>query len=399
MIIKVVEGEISWLPELKISDFPEMPSSIKIHLKSDVLGLEPIGVVGSIPLINNKTLQIIPKIGEINFLRLLLKAEGSQIQLENKFNEFVSYAVDDEKNVFSIIARNLLSSVSEILHRSPIQGRIRKSINSDFIQGNLHIEKTLINLATKKAFPISSIIKQRTFDIPENRVITECVIIAWIFLPNSQKHKFKITYENWLKKFPRSKNLELDLSVVEKRFSSRGYRGPRDYYHNVLMLCKILLGINGIGGVGKEYVHGDALLLNTADIFEKYIRQILCDAYSKEGYVVCKGVMREQSLYSDGRFWLIPDVIMKKENKPLLIIDAKYKKPDASDHYQMLIYLNSYNLKYGFLIAPNYIGTEIEVKDFLTFDKRVVREIYLPMQNLPLVEETLSSLIRTYSLS
>ena len=98
MIQKAEEGEITWFPGLTLSAIPHPVSKeIKIHLKRAVLGLEPQGVVGAIPLRNGDTLQIVPKIGHVNFLRLLFKAEGHQPDLEREYNEFVDYSVDTKK--------------------------------------------------------------------------------------------------------------------------------------------------------------------------------------------------------------------------------------------------------------------------------------------------------------
>ena len=163
------------------------------------------------------------------------------------------------------------------------------------------------------------------------------------------------------------------------------------------MLAKIILGSSGVGFSGGNQIHGDAVLLNAADIFEKYVRSVVRDAYAEKGFVVTKGGVGVHSLYTDGSFELLPDVVISKNGATCLIADAKYKKPTASDHYQMSSYLAAHNLKRGVLIAPLFSGASVVIKEYSTPNKLVVRELFLPMNDLDATEEALSSLVEDFS--
>ena len=148
------------------------------------------------------------------------------------------------------------------------------------------------------------------------------------------------------------------------------------------------------GSSVRQTVEGDAILLNTADIFEKYLRSVISEAYSDLGYVISKGGVGGTSLYTDGSFELQPDITISKDGRTLLIADAKYKQPTAGDHYQMHTYLAVNRIKRGLLLAPLYEGNEVVLREYSTTDKTVVREIYLPMNNLPLTEDFLRTVLQ-----
>ena len=398
MIWKIIEGEVAWLPGINSLDIPQaLPAGISIHLRTGTIGIESQGLVGAIPLKNGDTIHITSKIGEINFLRLLFKAEGRQDSLESEFDEFVRYSVTDEANIELIVARKLLVCFDEILRLGPIRGRRRGYKVGNYAAGEIHAVKTAMNLVTKKLQPVVSLVKEKTRDIPENRLLTEALIRVWPFLSSQAQKKYEGIHHLWLKKFPRSREIFRDLLMIDHTFAADGYGGSRDYYRRALMLAKIILGSSGIGFGSKSDVSGDAILLNAADVFEKYIRSVICEAYVNKGYVVTKGGVGLQSLYTDGSFQLVPDIVISRKGLTSLIADAKYKKPASSDHYQMNAYLTAHKLKRGLLLAPLYTGNSVKVKEFTTPDKVVVREVYLPMSDLDATEKNLASLVELYS--
>jgi hypothetical protein len=60
--------DLAWLPK-------GLPPQIRPFRRGNRVGLEIDTLVGSVPLRNGDTLQIKPKVGTANFLRMLLDAE------------------------------------------------------------------------------------------------------------------------------------------------------------------------------------------------------------------------------------------------------------------------------------------------------------------------------------
>lgn len=399
MILSVTEGEIAWLTQLCPSDLPHpLPAQIKTHLRNEEVGIEAQGVVGAIPLRNGDTLQIVPKIGKVNFLRLLFKAEGVQPELNRSYDEFVTYSLDDERNVDAVVARYLFVSADEIMKRSLQCGTIKRRRLGLFAAGQIDAVATALNLAQRKLEPVAYIVREKTIDIAENRVITEAVVRAWVILSQPDKDIFAPVYERWMARFHRPNDVQHDLWEVERGFAERRYGGARGYYQKALMLAQIILGSSGLGFYDAAMVEGDAILLNTAAIFERYVRNVISEKYSDSGYVVTKGGSGISSLYTDGSFEIDPDIVISRDGKILLIADAKYKIPTADDHYQMISYLQVKGVRSGLLLAPLYDGQDVRVREYATTNRTFVREVYLPMKNLPETEAFLGTVIGRFSL-
>lgn len=78
--------------------------------------------------------------------------------------------------------------------------------------------------------------------------------------------------------------------------------------------------------------------------------------------------------------------------QPVFVGDAKYKKPDASDHYQLHAYMRAYGVSVGALISPDFAKPNTDVLSRFTHDGLKTIEIYLPLSNLDKAEESLARL-------
>lgn len=398
MIVSVSEGDTTWLPGFSPSLLPHrLPDGIKLHVRGDVFGIEVQGLAGTVPLLNGDTLRILPKIDRVNFLRLLFRAEGAQRDLERDYDGFVEYAVEDSSSFDVIVARQLMLRIAEILFRSVQQGRIEVRRRGRFAAGKIDPIGTAYGLSVRDADPVRYSVRQRTVDIAENRILTEAAIRSWHYLPSSDRARFHAVFNKWCSRIPRSTDLPGDLLAIQRGFASRRFGGPRDYYRRALMLALIVLGSDGVGFEGSRNVEGDALLINTADIFEKYLRNVISAANSEKGYVVTKGGLGTRSLYTNGAFDLEPDIVVSRDASVLLILDAKYKKPSADDHYQMLAYLSAFGIARGVFLAPSFSSNEVEVVEYTTPDRYVVREVYLPMSDLAATEEFLAEVVQKFA--
>ena len=398
MLRSIREGEISWLPGLTLHHLPQaLPTGIYVHAKGALLGLEAQGVAGSIPLRNGDTLQILPKVGQVNFLRMLFLAEGRQGRLRRDYDDFVAFSVDEDESLNFLVARQLIASAARILHQSPMVGRIERKGRGAFAVGRLDPVKTALNIAARKSAPVEYTRRERTLDTAENRVISEALVRAQSSLLPADREMYDPVILKWHRKFNRSNRIKDDLHEVEEGFSSSRYGGPRGYYHRALMLSQIVLGSFGVGLGEASLVEGDAMLLNTADVFERYLRATIASRYAAEGYVVSKGGGAMQSLYTDGSYEITPDIIIQKDGKTVLIADAKYKTPSSSDHYQMNAYLGVMGTSKGILLAPAMGKHKVYARAYATGRGCFVHEAFLPMADLKATEAFLSSLVEQFA--
>jgi len=393
------EGALTWFENLAWECLPApLPSGIRLLSRRGLLGIEVQGLVGAIPLQDGRTLRILPKVGNTNFFRLLFVAEGNQQELNREYEDFVSYSSDPESSVEQIAARQLLESISEILRRSPKTSRQVATVSSDFSRGQLLPVATALKIAQRTSAPVVSRTKLRSLNTPENRILNEAARRAHSMLNQAEQATYLRTLHHWIERFPRSKHISRDLEFVERSFAKNNYGGPRGYYQRALMLARVILGSHGFSISGDDnQVSGDALLINTADIFEKYLRRVVQSTHEGEGFIVTKGNANSESLYTDGSFSLEPDIIVERRNRIVLIADAKYKTPTGPDHYQMYVYLKRHSVSCGVLICPNFDSNDVMMREFLTPDRLIIRELHVPMNDLDLTEATLASIVRDYS--
>lgn len=395
----VKEGETAWFPNLRLDDLPDnLPAGVQILSKRGYVGLRVDGLVGAIPIGESGTLRITPKIGNANFFAMFFRAEGSLSEVENEFHKLVDYSFEAERSLEKVVARSLIYSASEIMRRSPLIKRIEKFEASSAATGAIDAVSTVKRLKTGSDQPVVSKRKIRSTNIPENRLISVALQRALPLLNELEKATLSPIVSNWIKKFPTSTEVLRDLEEVERGLAKNRYGGPRGYYQTALVSALIILGTSGLSLSGSESARGDAVLLNTADVFEKYLRNTLSSHYSKRGLLVTKAGLERASLYTNGSFSLEPDIVIYKDERLVLLCDAKYKIPTAADHYQMHTYLRSFKVKSGLLLCPNFESNHVEEKVFQSPDGSSVREIYLPMGDMEMAEDCLVNLVDKYSL-
>ena len=212
MIHQAIEGQVTWLPGVSHNDIPyPWPSSISIRVRSTGLGVVPQGVVGTVPLLNGDTIQILPKIGRVSFFRLFVTAGGLQQELKREFDEFVLYSLDDESDIDSLVARHLYLAALDILRLGSQIGRVHRRREGSFAMGRIDARATAFNIAAHRREPVAFWSRERTYDIPENRILTEAITQALPLLAKPDRDAFAHVYRRWLSRFTRSRNLIADL--------------------------------------------------------------------------------------------------------------------------------------------------------------------------------------------
>lgn len=397
-ILLAKEGEITWLPGIHFDDLPDgLPAGIQILSKSGILGLRVDGLVGTIPLRNGQTLRITPKIGDANFLAIFFRSEGKMDEVERDLDQLVEYSRSIQQSIESVVARSLIISASEIMRRSPMIRRVSVVQASRSAVGAIDPLATIKRLKSGSDLPVVSRTKARTVSTSENRIISMALPRALAFLKADDDIHFVKTVDRWNAIFPKSDDLVFDLEQVERGLARNRYGGPRGYYQKALVTSLIILGASGFSVSGADSVFGDSVLINTPDVYEKFLRNTMRKHYSDRGYLVTKTGISSTSLYTNGSYSLEPDIVVYKSNKLVLMCDAKYKVPTAADHYQMQTYLKRFGLRTGILLCPNFEGERVEERVFQTPDDTSIREVYLPMEDLDITEDFLGTLVEKYS--
>lgn len=388
------EGRPAWLPGVQLNHLPAgLPPSIRVLSKHGELGIEAQGVVGSIPLRDGTTLQILPKVGQTNFLRMLFRSHGVTEQANREFEEFVNYGTEDEPNLATLAARRLVIAADGVLRQGVALVRRRQRTRSVALAGHVDAASTALAIARREADPVVTTLRRKTNDSPENRVIAVALARSVSLLAPQDRPQGLEVIARWKRRVDATELTDRDLETVEERVAARWYGGPRAYYEPAVTLALVTLGTLGLSAAADPTVHGDALLMNSADVFERYVRRVIRDHYSDRGFIVTKGGSVSRSLYQDGSFEIDPDVVIERRGRIELIADAKYKRPTSNDHYQMQAYLGTSETQLGALLTPNGINGEPQVHRYVTPSGLATCVVDLPVDQPARTEAFLAELL------
>lgn len=391
----VEESSTTWLPGFPLGILPsELASQVRSVTRGGEVGLEVGGVIGTTSLLNGDTLQITPKVGPANFFRMLLTAEGLFDKKREANRQFVSWGIEQDADaVAAVLGRRFLSELAQIEANGPRFERVNTRQLRESPSGKILLGPSVKRMRLHSSKPFECIRRVRTSDVPENRVLAAAARIAAKNLKVRENWQLELTFR-WQRKFYRPSLLQADLAITAQRLAEGFYGGPRGAYGSGLTLARLILGQAGMSLEGRTRVLGDSLFVNSATLFENYVRAALAKVLKPMGLTVNKGGSPTQFLYDDGSFELIPDIRVSQGLDTLALGDAKYKDPDASDHYQMAAYMRSYNVSRAFLLCPEYGAAADQIRRHRTSDGRTVTVIRLPLRDLDATEALLADLRR-----
>lgn len=397
-IWSAAECSTTWLPEFPLGIVPSaLEPQVRIVTRGMATGLEIGGIIGAVPLLNGDTLHIVPKIGPTNFFRMLLTAEGLGDRAPREFNGFASWGADDASDaVPALLARRFLFELALIDAEGPRFGRNLERQVREIPSGRIALLPTVRRLRLRSATPFVCERRVRDFDVPENRVLAAAAgLSAGLISERGTLEPWQSALAfKWRKEFNRPETLHDDLAQTAKGLAVGTYGGPRGKYIHALTLARLILGQAGMSQEGRTRVMGDALLINSAALFEDYVRAVLSRVCKPMGLTVSKGGSPVQFLYDDGSFELIPDIRVSRGLSTLALGDTKYKDPESDDHYQMASYMRSYGVSRAFLLCPDYGDARETVVRRRAADGRTVLEVRLPMHDLDSAEALLGDLHR-----
>lgn len=154
----------------------------------------------------------------------------------------------------------------------------------------------------------------------------------------------------------RLRRIEMALAAVAldpeaRRLSeSIDYHRLNEHYRPALILARLLLdhlSFSGMAG-GNPFV---AFLVDMDWLFERYLGVVLKRAAGAWDVQVVE--QEHHTLDHAGQFSVRPDVVLYRQGRPQLVVDAKYKLDGAhGDLYQMLAYCHAVGLSKGILVYP-----------------------------------------------
>ena len=128
----------------------------------------------------------------------------------------------------------------------------------------------------------------------------------------------------------------------------------RPYYQEPLwaafaVLQGALPDISSIGSVRLE-----SLIVDVSMVFKAFVRRELEERLGSLGYSVQDGNQTPSPFFAESNEFVVkPDIIVRREGKPVVVLDAKYKrKPTEQDRYELLAFMDALGVAAGGFVCP-----------------------------------------------
>lgn len=309
--------------------------------------------VGLIQFANGKQIQILPKIANVNDSSETNYSNTKKILfnmlkcLKWKDHKIVNFANTDirKMNILEIFICMYINE-TEYLLKSGIKSKyIDKNENLNIFKGKLLVkENILYNHSHKERFYVS--FDEFSQDCSENRIIKATLnkLLKISYDINNQFRLKKLLQQ--LDHIKASVNFEYDFNHIMINRDTKSY-------DNIIEWSKVFL-LNKSFWTSSGRNVSKSLLFPMNRIFEDYITHHIKKKFGAEGWDVRTQVRKENLFDNPPIFKLIPDILIIKNGKGV-IIDTKWKKlinnkkknygVSQDDMYQMYTYCKKYKVK------------------------------------------------------
>ena len=315
--------------------------------------------------IKNITIQILPKIykNENNKQKEALTNLLYMLSYTNnlKLKENIANLAKDNdlfETYIYIFAKNLLKEIERGIYKD----YNKKEYELNYLKGKLNINKQIKHNLTKK-HKLYCIYNE----FSENNLINQILKYTIELLKNATKNS-------------KNKKLLNDLSfifedveykpITNKDFDKITFNRMNERFKPYIKMAELFIKNSSINLTTKD-LEMFSLIFNMDLLFEEFIGNIL-RKYKAEIFENDVNVYLQHKNYlmreitdknNKGFFALKPDIVVKENDKTILIIDTKYKQLindrsknynlHQSDIYQIFAYLKKYNCKNWYFAISN----------------------------------------------
>lgn len=373
--------------------------------------LSPRNYIGIIPLTAEYGVQIRPKSGLANFTYMLNRSGLLNRSLETPFDQTVPYAIpeDDIDSFFEGIILSFLQSLDEIKRWGLLRDDAQIAVESNIIKGRIDHPRWLRRSARYGLLmpPVPQWQSVSRYDNIPNRVLRTCLdYLAETPLQHIPKQDVleRLSYFGQVQS---DGVLQHELTILERMIESGRLPSNRYYYLPALNLALLIFRGAGLTLDEPQDVVFKPIVINTAIMFERYVRTVYQDAVTAYDAYAEDGRTNPIDFYnrSARKITIQPDIVVRRGGRTLMVVDVKYKfEPTTQDHYQMWAYLHGHDVKQGGFVsvtAPNVLRSErvrqYERNDYLisdfSFDSKNIRYSEEALHHL-IVQQMESSLAK-----
>jgi len=369
-------------------------NKIRIHpLGENKFKLQARQFVGEIKIPNSYTLIIKPKVGSLNFLKMLAYSEN----LEGIKN-FDSVLAAEGEDLVDFMAKLFLDAVDVITQEGIYNTYVSQIEEIPTIKGRLLLVQNIRKprISQEKFWCEYDEIST---DVLENQILLYCAELL-SNLVKGQKTKLEL---NEFQKFLENHGVSnfflephhLDLISIQKL---------NIHYDRALNLCEFILNLIWYGDFKKDQkIPLQGFLYDMNNLFQNFVTKVIQN--TSKNYDIYPELRNKNLLdriYSDktkdyqraSKVNLKPDIVIKEKgsSKTSLIIDTKYKETtSANDIYQSIAYSMAFDCPTVLLVPV--IGLPVKDGFILDPDLEVNGEIYVESLDFSYEEDFLPEII------
>lgn len=254
------------------------------------------------------------------------------------------------EDLLELVVLIFARQVENLVRRGIYRGYVAREENLPVLRGRLLMSEQL----SHNPIQLHRFFTRRdefTADVLENRLLK-----AVIFLLSRLRYQ-RPDLRHRLRRLLRAFDQVSLRPVTRDDFDRVSYGRLNQHYASLHSLARLLLE-----HLSLESHEGEqpfvSYLLHMWQVFEVFTAEYLTEHFSRiRGIDVA--VQQDLWLDAEQRVKGVPDVVIKLDDRPALVLDTKYKtlssQPSNTDFYQMVTYCHRLGLKRGILIYP---GTE-----------------------------------------
>jgi 5-methylcytosine-specific restriction enzyme subunit McrC len=318
---------------------------------NNTYSIQSLGFIGCIPINDNYTLRIKPKVEINNVFRMLEYAyKLKSFELLSRITSIESIE-DFFENFVSILAKRILD-------------RNRRGLYFDYIEecdtlpcfkGRTKLESTAISVLRGKLRPTCQY-EEHTSDLVENQILLWTLFQLRYF--QFKRPEVKRLVEKGYRELIHKTSLE---QIKPSDCINRFYNRLNDDYRPLHALCRFFLEHVG-PAIEKGSYEFSPFVIYMPNLFETFVAEWL-KAKLPNCYKVSSQFVA--NFDANGKFEFRIDIVINDSltGETLAVLDTKYKtheKPLETDIYQVFTYAATLDAKNAFLIYPTKLQIPLQ---------------------------------------
>jgi 5-methylcytosine-specific restriction enzyme subunit McrC len=265
----------------------------------------------------------------------------------------------ESEDLFEFVVEIFVGQVGQLARQGIFRAYVTQHEDEPFLRGRLQLAEQIRHDAIQPGrFWQESV--HYTADVPENR------ILKWTLWRLSRANYRNPLLKSRLRRALTSFSEVSLVSVASDDFDRIVYTRLNAAYQSRINLARLLLQHRSVEGKEGD-VSFAAYLFDMNRAFELFVARYLAAHFADvkgPGRTVDVDIQREIWLDEAQRERARPDIVLRRNGRPYLVLDTKHKKlegmPEESDRHQMLEYCNTLRLRRGVLIYSDGTPQTVE---------------------------------------